>query len=71
MLNMPRPVFDQMLAADMAIWKEATSEEQGEIQKSGAEAIISTESNRFRLDPRQSYVPKETRETDREFWMPK
>jgi hypothetical protein len=63
--------FDQMLAADMAIWKEATPEEKGIIQKAGAEAVISSESNRFRVDPRQSYVPKETRESDREFWMPK
>ena len=63
--------FDQMLAADMATWKEATPEEKSLIEKAGAEAIISSESNRFRVDPRQSYVPKETREADREFWMPK
>jgi len=63
--------FDQMLAADMATWKEATPDEKSLIEKAGAEAIISSESNRFRVDPRQSYVPKETREMDREFWMPK
>ena len=63
--------FDRMLAADMATWQAATPEEQGVLQKAGAEALISTESNRFRVDPRQSYVPKETREKDPEFWKPK
>jgi len=63
--------FDQMLAADMATWKETTTEEKELLQKAAAEAVITSESNRFRLDPRQSYVPKETREKDREFWMPK
>ena len=27
--------------------------------------------NRYRLDPRQSYVPAETRQKDPAFWMPK
>jgi hypothetical protein len=63
--------FDQMLTADMATWKEATAEEKELLQTAGAEALVSTESNRFRVDPRQSYVPKETREKDREFWLPK
>ena len=62
--------FDQRLAAGMATVKEATTEEKGAL-KVGSEAIISEESNRFRVDPRQSYVPKETRETDPDFWMPK
>ena len=62
--------FDQRLAAGMATFKEATTEEKGAL-KVGSEAIISEESNRFRVDPRQSYVPKETRETDPDFWMPK
>ena len=60
-----------MLAADMATWKETTTEEKELLQKAAAEAVITSESNRFKLDPRQSYVPKETREKDREFWMPK
>jgi hypothetical protein len=62
--------FDQKLAAGMGTLKEATAEEKGAL-KVGGEAIISEESNRFRVDPRQSYVPKETRETDPDFWMPK
>jgi hypothetical protein len=62
--------FDQKLAAGMATRKEATAEEKNAL-KVGGEAIISWEANRFRVDPRQSYVPKETRETDPEFWLPK
>jgi hypothetical protein len=62
--------FDQKLAAGMATYKEANSEEKSAL-KVGGEAIISWEANRFRVDPRQSYVPKETRESDPEFWMPK
>lgn len=63
--------FDQRLAADMATWQQATEDEKGVLQKAGGEAIISSESNRFRVDPRMSFVPKETRDTDPEFWMPK
>jgi hypothetical protein len=63
--------FDQIVAAGMSTWTQATDDEKGVLEKAGREAIISSESNRFRVDPRQSYVPKETRESDREFWMPK
>ena len=63
--------FDQTMAASMATWKEATAEEKSSLQKASSEGIISFESNRFRIDPRQSYVPKETRESDPEFWTPK
>ena len=58
------------LAAGMATWKEATAEEKNAL-KVGGEAIITWEANRFRVDPQQSFVPKETREADPEFWMPK
>jgi len=63
--------FDKRLAADMETWKQATDDEKGVLQKAGSEAIISSESNRFRVDPRMSFVPKETRDTDPEFWNPK
>jgi len=63
--------FDQMLAADMATWKQATDDEKGVLQKAGSEAILSSESNRFRVDPHMSFVPKETREADPEFWAAK
>jgi hypothetical protein len=63
--------FDKTAEADMATWKAATAEEMAALQKAGKEAIISIESNLFKVDPKQSYVPKETREKDPEFWMPK
>jgi hypothetical protein len=33
-----------------------------------SEALINIEANRFRVDPKQSYVPKETRGNDPEVW---
>jgi hypothetical protein len=36
-----------------------------------AESVITVESQRFRLDPGQSYVSKEVRDTDPAFWLPK
>ena len=63
--------FDQVLTASINTWKEATAEEKEVLQKAAAEAILSTESNRFRVDPQQSYVPKETRDKDPEFWKSK
>jgi hypothetical protein len=55
----------------MNTWAQATDEEKGALEKAGREAIISSEANRFRVDPRQSYVPKATRESDQEFWAAK
>jgi hypothetical protein len=63
--------FDQRLAADMATWTQATDDEKGLLHKASSEAVISSESNRFRVDPKMSFVPKETRDSDPEFWMPK
>ncbi|HTL58903.1 MAG TPA: hypothetical protein VL361_24665 [Candidatus Limnocylindrales bacterium] len=63
--------FDQRMAADMGTWQKATDDEKAILEKAGREAIIGEESNRFRVDPRMSFVPKETRDSDKEFWMPK
>jgi hypothetical protein len=63
--------FDTMLTNDEAVMKAATQEEMGTLGKFMMESVISVESQRFRLDPRQSYVSKEVRETDPAFWMPK
>jgi len=63
--------FDQTVAAAFATWKATTPDEKFLLQKCGAEGIISSEANRFRVDPLQSYVPTETREQDRDFWIPK
>jgi hypothetical protein len=45
-----------------------TSEERTTLQKFGTDALINSETNRFRLDPKQSYVSRETRATDTAFW---
>jgi len=63
--------FDQMMASDMATWKQATDDEKGALQKASSEGMISMESNRFRVDPHMSFVPKETRDSDPEFWAAK
>jgi hypothetical protein len=60
--------FDGKLRDEAALWKGATPEELEVLHKFGAEGMIESEVNRYRLDPRQSYVPKETRDADPEFW---
>ena len=41
------------------------------LQKAMLEGVINSETQRFRVDPAHSYVPKETRAQDPAFWMPK
>ncbi len=42
------------------------------MQKFNTDALMRPpETNRYRLDPRQSYVSREVREKDMAFWMPK
>jgi hypothetical protein len=60
--------FDETTAAFQATLKALTPQETEARQKFLSEGLISSEMNRFRLDPRQSYVSKETRATDPEFW---
>ncbi|HAB16693.1 MAG TPA: hypothetical protein PLX89_21620 [Verrucomicrobiota bacterium] len=62
--------FDKSMADDLATFKGATPDEQAIFKKWG-DAVTSEETQRFRLDPVQSYVPKETRAKDPEFWQPK
>jgi hypothetical protein len=63
--------FDATTAAHQATLKALTAEEESVRQKFQTEGVISSEMNRFKLDPTQSYVSKETRATDPEFWSPK
>jgi hypothetical protein len=63
--------FDKGMAEGEATWKGLTFEERSALQKYSSDATLSTVTNRFRLDPRQSYVPMETRQKDPAFWMPK
>jgi hypothetical protein len=62
--------FDKMIAADDAIGKAMTPDDQA-IAKKYFEGLINSETFRFRLSPEMSYVPKETRAADPAFWMPK
>ncbi len=63
--------FDQMMADGEKTMKGASAEESATLGKLMAEGVVNVESQRFRVDPLQSYVPKETRAQDPAFWMPK
>ena len=63
--------FDKAMTEDEATWKGMTFEERTALNKFSTEATLSTVTNRFRLDPAQSYVTPETRQKDPAFWMPK
>ncbi len=63
--------FDQMMASDQAAMRGATPDEMSTLQKFMAEGVINTETQRFRVDPAQSYVSPEARAVDPAFWMPK
>jgi hypothetical protein len=63
--------LDQGLSDGLSMYKSFSGEELVAMQKFLSEGLLSSESNRYRLDPLQSYVPKETREKDPAFWMPK
>lgn len=62
--------FDQLAAEQMKVFASLTAEEKAEFDK-WRDVVVREETNRFRLDPIQSYVPKEARAQDPEFWMPK
>lgn len=63
--------FDRAVQEDMAIMKGATPEELKTLERVSAEGLVNVETQRFRIDPVMSYVPKETRAADPAFWMPK
>jgi hypothetical protein len=63
--------FDQAIADNVSMMKSFSAEDAISLQKFSAEGMISAETNRFRLDPLQSYVTRSVRESDQAFWMPK
>jgi hypothetical protein len=63
--------FDQMITGGEKALKSATAEERAALQKLMTEGVVNVESQRFRVDPVQSYVPKETRAQDPAFWNKK
>jgi hypothetical protein len=60
--------FDQMFADGMKAMGAATADEMAALQKFSTDATISWETNRYRLDPSQSYVSREVRASDPSFW---
>jgi hypothetical protein len=62
--------FDQTMEDAMKTFTGANDEEKAEFAKFG-DIVVKEEYNRFRVDPVQSYVPKQTRESDPDFWMKK
>jgi hypothetical protein len=63
--------FDKMMAEGEATWKGMTAEEGATLGKFMKESVISTSTNRYRLDPRQSYVGAEVKAKDLAFWTAK
>lgn len=62
--------FDRTMAEHMKVFMSATPEETAIFAKWG-EAVMRTETQRFRVDPVQSYVSKEVRASDPDFWNAK
>ena len=63
--------FDRAMQDGMAIGKSFTPEEQQMMEKFGGSGLINAETQRFRLDPVQSYVDAATKAKDAAFWSPK
>jgi len=63
--------FDAMMAEGMGAEKAMTPAERDLFQKFATEALISAETNRYRLDPAMSCVSAETRAADPAFWSKK
>jgi len=63
--------FDRAMKESMEIGKAFTSEEQAMMEKFGSSGLINAETQRFRLDPVQSYVDAATKAKDAAFWSPK
>jgi hypothetical protein len=63
--------FDRMMAEGEAAMKGATAEEMGVLGKFMKESVINISTNRYRLDPGQSYVNAETKAKDPAFWAKK
>lgn len=62
--------FDEMLADGMKTMQGANATEMAALDKFSKDATMSWETNRFRLDPKQSYVSREVRASDAAFWGP-
>ena len=63
--------FDVAMREGAAMVSAMTPDELAAWGKFSREGLISTETQRFRVDPGQSYVDAATRARDPDFWMPK
>ena len=62
--------FDRAAQDGMALGKAFTPEELQMMEKFGSSGLINAETQRFRLDPVQSYVDAATKAKDWKFWSP-
>jgi len=62
--------FDQSMKEGMELGKAFTPEELATLQKFSTAGLINAETQRFRLDPGQSYVDAATKAKDPAFWSP-
>jgi hypothetical protein len=62
--------FDRMMADGIKTMQGFTPEEMTALQKFSTDGMLSAETNRYRLDPKQSYVSREVRAGDPTFWGP-
>ena len=63
--------FDRMMAEGETAMKGTTPEEMGVLGKFMKESVLNASTNRYRLDPVQSYVNAETKALDPAFWSKK
>jgi hypothetical protein len=63
--------FDRMMAGSEATWKNATAEEMAPLEKFMKEGVLSTVTQRFRVEPSMSYVDAATKAQDPAFWSKK
>ena len=63
--------FDKATADSEKVWQGVTEEEGAALTTFLREGVVSVVTNRYRLDPGQSYVNAETRASDPGFWEPK
>jgi hypothetical protein len=63
--------FDKAFSEGEATMKGFTKDEAEVLQKFSTEALVNSETQRFRVDPNMCYVPKEVKAQDPAFWNPK
>lgn len=63
--------FDKSMQQGMELGKSFTPDEMATLQKFSTTGMINSETQRFRLDPGQSYVDAATKAKDAAFWTSK